>query len=279
MSEVSRATDEESGWEDWAEDQRRALGRSHQRTMGSLESSPTAHSRSSITEARPKPNPRDPKDQILPSDQELNKQEAKAKKRKHLEDPISKKERRLFTRTCIVIASVGVVCTTGLVAAAFTLPIPIGHKGIAKITGPGSADQAQTQVISDQRQGYTDRESAEDMLNSVTSFFRNTAFLVGNEIVPKDTKKNDDVQFLFPDYAFGTASDTPEMSWKPPEYDGLYSQVDKPHVDVQPVFWETKRSGSFTLLDILTYCGRLVVSSAVAVGHEQAEVSYLVVNR
>lgn len=240
--------------------------------MGSLEDSPTFRSFASITEARPKPNPSDPKDQILPSDKELNKQEAKAKKRKHLEDPIAKKERRLFTRTCIVIASIGVVCATGLVAASLTLPLPIGHKGTASITGSGTSDHGQTQATgSNQRQDHADRETAEEMLNSVTSFFRNAAFLVGNEIVPKETKKSDDVQFLFPDYAFGTTSDAPEMSWKPPEYDGLYSKVDNPLIDVQPVLWETKGSGSFTLLDILTYCGRLVVSSAVAVGHDQAE--------
>jgi len=247
------------------------LGRSHKRTMGALEENSTAGSRSSILEVRPKPTPRDPKDQILPSDQEVKKQEAKSKERKYVEDPVTKKHFKFCTRTCILVAAVGLVCLSGLVAVTFLLPM--GGTNTASVTGPGQEGVytpptgSDMDAIPDSR---SERETAEDMLKSVTTFFRNTAFTIGNELHPKE-KKADNMQFLFPDYAFSSIHEDTVSGWKVPQYDGLYSRVEYPMVDIQPILWDTKRSGSKTLLDILTYCGRLVLASESAIGHEEAE--------
>jgi hypothetical protein len=277
MSEVSKSSDEESGWEDWNEDQRRALGRSHQRTMGALEEGSTEDSRSSILEIRPKPTSRDPKDQILPSDKEVKKQEAKSKERKHVEGPsiVAKKSFKFCTRTCVLVAAIGLVCVSGLVAATFLIPMD-GQK-TASVTGPGPAETAGGRgvyVSPDAVPENSERETAEDMLNSVTSFFRNAAFTIGSEFHSK-TKKDAELDFLFPDYAFSNIHDDKASGWKLPNYDGLYSKVEHPMANVQPILWDTKRAGSKTLMDILTYCGRLVLASESAVGHEQANVSCL----
>lgn len=275
MSEGSKSSgDEETGWEDWDEDQRRALGRSHKRTMGALEESSTVGgSKSSILEVRPKPTPRDPKDQILPSDQEVKKQEAKSKERKHVEDPVKKKRLKFCTRTCVLIAAVALVCLSGLIAVTFLIPFG-GNKTGASVTGSGPAEGRVGGYTPPDAvpESHSERETAEDMLSSVTSFFRNTAYTIGSEFHPKK-KKQENLQFLFPDYSFSSVHEDKASGWKVPNYDKLYSTVESPTIGVQPILWDTKRAGSKTLMDILTYCGRLVLASESAIGHESADVS------
>jgi hypothetical protein len=263
-SETSRP-DEESGWEDWDEDQRRALGRSHQRTMVSLEESDmgiSVTSMSSAIEGDERPNLRDLKDQILPSDQELNKQEKMAKERKRAKIPVVSKEHRFITKRCLLVSTLAVMCISGLIAASFL--VPTQGKRHASVSGSGSPDDYY---------GTQENDHLDSLLESVTTFFKNAASAVENEVMPSDTsQKNNKFAFLYPDYAFGNMHANREDGWTPPEYDGLYSAIENPLIDVQPVLWEIKRSGSSTLLDILTYCGRLVLSSPVAEGHEQSKV-------
>jgi len=84
-SETDVSNDEDKGWEDWDEDQRRALGKSHLRTLGALErGSPTSSSLSSPLPARASVDHN--KGQILPCDKKLSLQEYEAKKRKNLKD-------------------------------------------------------------------------------------------------------------------------------------------------------------------------------------------------
>lgn len=261
--------DEERGWEDWDEDQRRALGKSHKRTMGSLEERSSMGSRSSIMDVRPQPNLRDPKDQILPSDQELSKQEEKAKERT-VDNPVAKNQRKFFTRTCIVVAAVALVCVSGLVAVTFLIPIT-GGPGAANVLGGKQGQPPKGEPARATQQGG---ESVADMAKSVTNWFRNAAFYVGNELKPQHPKQKE-VTFMFPDYAFtGNADEEDDVNgWKEPRYEGLYSKVEEPVVDVQPVLWVTQRSGAKTLKEILTYCARLVESCDSADGHESSDVS------
>ena len=165
-----------------------------------------------------------------------------------------------------------VVCVSGLISATFFLP---GGKGAAAaaITGPGDSDQdTGRKADTGQDASQSERETAEEMLKSVTSAFRNAAYLVGSQITPKAVKRNDDMKFLFPDYAFASVYQENDSGWRAPDYEGLYSKVLSPLVDIQPVMWVTKRSGAFTLKDILTYCGKLVLASPAAVGHEDEDV-------
>jgi hypothetical protein len=217
---------------------------------------------STTMEGQQRPNLRDPKDQILPSDQEISKQEKMAKERKRAKIPVVSKERRFITKRCLLVSSLAVMCTAGLIAASFL--IPTQGKRHASIAGPGRPDDYYD---------ASEHDHVDSLLKSVTTFFRNAASTVGNEVLPSDTSsKSDTFAFLYPDYAFGNMHASSEDGWTPPEYDGLYSTVENPLLDVQPVLWEIKRSGSSTLLDILTYCGRLVLSSPMAEGHEQAKV-------
>jgi flagellar basal body-associated protein FliL len=252
-----KPTDEERGWEDWDEDSRRALGKSHERTMGTLEDASIVSTVTRSPRTSP-PNTRDPKDQILPSDLELNLQEQEAKRRMSIDDSsISKERKRVFTRRCMIIATVVLVCVCSVAVGTALLPSgALGGKTVVKVTGDVE-------------------ETAANIGRAVTAYVRSAANFIGNEVKPaQDEKDSDGLGFLLPDYAFASLVEKLKIEgYQMPDYTGLYSSTREPVIDVQPVLWMTERSGSKSLKDILTYCARLVLSGDAAIGHETADVS------
>lgn len=124
-SESEISGDEDKGWEDWDEDQRRALGKSHQRTLGSLEEgTPRSPSISSIRSGVSVPTAKDPKGQILPSDRSISRQEQEAKKRRHVKDDPIKPATKFFTKACVALTVVGLLCL--IAAIAITVVVPYG---------------------------------------------------------------------------------------------------------------------------------------------------------
>jgi len=122
-SDSEIAVDEDKGWEDWDEDQRRALGKSHQRTLGSLEEgSPRSPSISSVRSGLSVPTTEDPKGQLLPSDQTISRQEQEAKKRRHLKDDPLKPATKFFTKPCVALSVVGLLCLVAAIAITFIVP-------------------------------------------------------------------------------------------------------------------------------------------------------------
>jgi hypothetical protein len=192
------------GWEDWDEDQRRALAASHKRTIGSLEED---------TEAQMKFSSRGDGVAIttpittLQSESQLSNQGKSTEETEEVEAKRSK----FLSRKFLAVALVGVLAVAGIAALASMsawLPSP-------------------------------------------------------------------DPQFMFPDFSLaGTMMGySGHSQWVPPHYGGLFSDINHPLENVQPVLWTMPRSGSLCLMDILSYCGKLVLSNGAARGHEQEDVS------
>lgn len=235
-SESKRSTDDEAGWEDWDEDQRRALGRSHKRTIGSLEE------RSSVSRSKSK-SPTPAPTTILPTDRELATEATLSKQRKTLGEETIARRYRFVSKRCILVNAVAVTCFVGLAVVVFLMPEGgphLPHAGEGVIVQPYS--------------------TTDDQNNSKRKMFlRKAASFFGRK-----HGKEDDRTTPFPDYAIPGVTDR----WKPPNYDGLYSGVNTPLTATQAVLWFTSRSGTRTVMDVMSYCGKLVLSSDAAAGHE-----------
>ena len=97
-----------------------------------------------------------------------------------------------------------------------------------------------------------------------TNFLRKASHLFGSA--------DQDGESLLPDPDYAKTS-RKTARWQPPDYTKLYSTIKEPLIEVQPVLWFHQRSGSRTLMDILSYCGKMVLSSDMADGYDQREVS------
>lgn len=234
----------ETGWDDWNEDQRRALGRSHKRTVGSLEEPPTPTIR-----AQDPPKVQ----QILPAN--LEQEAALSKQRKNIE---KSSQHQFPSVRCALIVATAVVCLSGMVAAVLIL-LP-------------SSDYIYTSKTT---MAYSSRNTASKP--SYHTFLRNPAYWFGRNSEDNDLRH----KFAYPDYAMAGVREehSDELnSWTAPDYDGLFSPIDNPLYQVQPILLFTSRSGSRTIMDVLSYCGKLVLASDAAIGHEDEDVCTLVVS-
>jgi len=279
-SSDDNASVEDKGWEDWDEDQRRALGKSHERTMDTLEEASTRmsiYSRSSMLGAMSKPTAKDPKGQILPSGKELSLQEIEAKKRfSHVDHP-SKHNKAFFTKNCFLLTAVGVLCFCAFMA--LTLLVPPGSISESVMTREGTLRDnsatgnkfgdislGQDSIIHAFPPDVNRNAEVVDMetTNSLYSFLRKAAFSIGNFIIPSD---NDETTV-----AVNTLTEMKMLNEvKLPNYEDFYSLVDEPIFGAQAVLWITKRSGADSLKDILTFCLKLVLASELAENHQEAQ--------
>jgi len=92
---TTKPVDEEVGWEDWDEDQRRALGKSHLRVIASLKE---------YTERNARPQ------QIVPLEIDLQKGGSESRRKGYL------------NKRCLVMCSVGLLAVAGITSAIILLP-------------------------------------------------------------------------------------------------------------------------------------------------------------
>mmetsp|Transcript_31213 Transcript_31213/g.44313 ORF Transcript_31213/g.44313 Transcript_31213/m.44313 type:complete len:483 (-) Transcript_31213:891-2339(-) len=249
----SKGEHNEAPWEDWDEDQRRALGQSHKRTMGSLENSSAGAGRTAFSADRRESSvqKKSAQTQILPTDKELSMEAEKAKQRKNVEEEKRHKARqKRITITCVMFIAILSSIVGGFVALALFVPEETTHGGKEK------AYNAHKEQPPSRPEGETMTAS---MLRTVQKFI--------DPLVERQRKTRQRQKMLFPDYA-QIAVIMGDGNWMPPRFEGLYSHVEVPLIDIQPVLWMTPRSGSRTLMDILTYCGKLVLASDIARGHD-----------
>uniref|UniRef100_A0A6T9YCJ9 Uncharacterized protein n=1 Tax=Asterionellopsis glacialis TaxID=33640 RepID=A0A6T9YCJ9_9STRA len=238
---------QEDAWEDWDEDQRVALGRSHFRTLGDLEGSRDSDSSPSNDVVAPT---------IMPSAAQFENQAQDSKRRASLDltpspensnsSPVSdtetvvtrgttkhrnKKRSRLLVTACI--AGVAVLAV-GTVAIAFSSPDALGS---AK---------------------YTFLETMETK--------------VSNMIPSGQSQRHE--QILLPDYLAKVYYEM-KRDWTPPDYENLFSRIQYPPSDILPLYWYVPNSGGRAVTEILTYCYVLTTASAIAAGH-QSEPTLLV---
>jgi hypothetical protein len=205
-SSIMKPVDAQVGWEDWDEDQRRALAASHKRTIGSLEEDVEAQMKTSSSS-------RSDGQSVFTAVTTLQSESQLANQGKSTEETgeVEVKRSKYLSRKCLTVASVGVLAVAGIAALASMstwLPSP-------------------------------------------------------------------EPQFMFQDFSLvGTMMGySGHSQWVPPHYGGLFSDINLPMENVQPVLWTMPRSGSLCIMDILSYCGKLVLSNGAARGHEQEDVS------
>jgi len=265
-SSDDNASVEDKGWEDWDEDQRRALGKSHERTMDTLEEASTrmsVYSRSSMLGAMPKPTRTDPKGHILPSDKELSLQEKEAKTRFSRIAPLKKQQNVFFTKNCVLLSAVGVLCLSAFMA--LTLLVPPGSLGesVIKREGKVGQDSIVHSIPLDVNRN-AEVVNMEETTSSLYSFLKRSAFVIGDFLVPSNVDVTTVPVNLLTDLNMLNEVNLPD-------YERLYSLVDEPVFGVQAVLWDTKRSGANSLKEILTYCLKLVLASETAENHQEAQ--------
>lgn len=272
---------EDKGWEDWDDDHRRALGKAHQRTLETLEEASGRrmdYARSSMLGAMTeKPTRKDPKGQILP--RRYSSHEVNSKKRQSYGDSWKKPHKYVFfTRNCILLSAVGFLCFTAFIAVHYyvVFPPPGAFAGTVLRTegrignggkDPTSPDQSFVPLINRNTEVINLEENERNNVLSSLGVLRKLAFIIGNFFIPQneDSPKQatvitvQDLEFLN------------RIQDELPKYDKLYSTVGEPTADIQPVLWDIGRSGSGTLKQILTYCFKLVLSSEMALNHEEAQ--------
>mmetsp|Transcript_11338 Transcript_11338/g.12981 ORF Transcript_11338/g.12981 Transcript_11338/m.12981 type:complete len:607 (-) Transcript_11338:67-1887(-) len=275
-------TEEDKRWEDWDEDQRRALEKSHTRTMGTLEESTRTsvyHRSHSIHGVRPKA----PKNQIHPSTKvQFLQAEMEAKKRKsYYEHPSKKNNKAFFTRNCFLLSAIGMLCFCAFMALTILVP-PGGLVGESFISREGTfrgIDANATKstfidvslgqesivhaFVSDTNRNteIMDTEENEET-NFLYRYLKKMAFFIGHFVMPST---DDDITTVAVDSSIDLNL-LKDITL--PNYEGLYSLVKEPSFGTQAVLWETKRSGANNLKDILTFCLKLVLASDMAENHQ-----------
>jgi len=231
---------QEDAWEDWDEDQRVALGRSHFRTLGDLEGSRDSDSSPSNDVADPT---------IMPSAEQFVNQTQDSKRRASLDltpspenssgnnnSPVSDtetvitKKHRNKKRSRLLTACLASMAVMAIGTVAIILTSPSGTLGGTK---------------------YEFLESMEAKVSSM---------------IPAGQSQRHE-QILLPDY-LAKAYYEMKKDWTPPDYDNLFSRIQYPPSDILPLYWYVPNSGGRAVTEILTYCYVLTTASAMAVGHQ-----------
>lgn len=253
---MSGNRDGESYWDD---DQRMALGRSHGRTMASLEEAAYDYD---ADQTHKKPTSISPKDQILPSVQEIQTEVEEAKRRAIEHSKIVKDERsgenyhvlsykkfsqfvsddapedasELSSPSCswsrrrvsLVLCAVAV-----LVAASIVLILPTTRNAIDK-TLSNIVDGTQAALVAPSGHSRSSQELFQTGSLRYTMHREN-----GNRTV---------------------------------DFENLYSPSYYPVTDTVPVLWQIPNSGGNTVRDILAYCLSLTFADERGANMEEQEV-------